>query len=361
VRTVVFRLVLAFVGIVTALALAEGVLRLMPALDPHLGGHERLFTFDDTLGWRFRAGVEETIVFPGEYRRVVRINESGFRDVPWTRDGERRVAILGDSFTSNLGVPVDSMFTRHLERRLGPDAVVRNYGVNGYNQVQELVLLDTEVLAWKPDLVLVVVYPRNDLDENVSRYWTARYDRPRAELAEGQLEIDTKVREHDDGSGSTWIEGLRLRVLARTLWYRMRPEAIPVHRIPPERRWSRTTWGADEQQAFDLTVETLTWMHARCEEVGVDFGVVLAPSLWQVRDDAWKRIARDDMVRTEPQATLAKILEAWGLDVLDLLPSLRAVEGRLYYPSEQHWTPAAQRPVAAAIAERWIEDVPPRR
>lgn len=354
-RAVVFRIVLALVSLVTALAVAEGVLRLIPAFDPHLGGHERLFTFDRSLGWRFVPGAEETIVFPGEYRQSIRINESGFRDVPWTREGTRRIAILGDSFTSNLGVPVDSVFTRHLERRLGESTVVRNYGVNGYNQVQQAVQLSNDVIDWRPDRVLLVLYPRNDLDENASRHWTAHYERPRATNVGGDLRIQTDLVEKERPVRSRRLEGLRLRVLARTLWYRLNPDAMPVHRQPPERRWSRDEWTVDQRETFDLTIGLVTWMRDHGAETGMDFGVVIAPSLWQVRDDAWERIAREGMVRTQPQRALVDAFEQRGIDVLDLLPALRAAEGRLYYPSEQHWTAAAQPIVAEAIAD-WLDE-----
>lgn len=357
-RALLPRILLATSSLAFALLLAEGVLRLVPSLDPHLGGHERLFTFDPVLGWRFVPNAQETVVFPGEYRRRVRINAAGFRDVAWTdTPGARRVAILGDSFTTNLGVEADSVFTRQLEA-LWPGTVVRNYGVNGYNQTQELLLLESDVLAWTPDRVLVLLYPRNDLDENATRTWTAHYRRPRATLGPDSLRIDTDLPPHTAVVEHSWTEGLRLRSLARTLRYRLRPDDAPLHARPPERRWSRTEWSVDEQEAFDLTIALVERMKTRCDAAGVAFGVVLAPSLWQVRDDAWARIADEGMIREEPQKTLATILTAWGIDVLDLLPILRARDERLYYPSEQHWTTAAQRPVARAIAERW--PVPPR-
>lgn len=354
-RAIVFRLLLVVLSAAVTLGLAEGVLRLVPSLDPHLGGHERLFAFDSALGWRFVPGAEETIAFPGEYRQTIRINAAGHRDVAWARSGERRIAVLGDSFTSNLGVDADSVFTRHLERRLGPDVVVRNYGVNGYNQVQQLIQLESEILDWNPQRVIVVHYPRNDLDENASRYWTARYERPRATLEVDSLRLDQALDPIEPTPAPRWREGLRLRTLARTLWYRMNPDATPVHRRPPELRWSREDWGVDERAAFDLTIALFERMKSMCDAAGVEFGVVLAPSVWQVRDDAWAKIATEPMVRTQPQATLTTILNAWGIDTLDLLPALRTHGGRLYYPSEQHWTEGAQPVVAEAVAD-WIEE-----
>jgi hypothetical protein len=83
--------------------------------------------------------------------------------------------VLGDSFVSNVEVGADQVFTRVMEQRLA-DTEVLNFGVNGYGQVQEYLLLERWFDRVRPDVVVVVIYLRNDFEDNVDEKWT--YARP---------------------------------------------------------------------------------------------------------------------------------------------------------------------------------------
>ena len=369
------RVLLALLALFVGLGLAELVLRPVTGLDPRPGAHERLFRFDPRLGWTFVPGARETVAFPGEYRTEVRIDERGYRELG--HDGPEadalRLAVLGDSFTSNLGVDAERVFTRGiesaLERETASAVEVRNLGVNGYSQVQQWLLLRRELRAADLGLVLVLLYPRNDLDENAARYWTARYDRPRAWLdSTGTLRVDTDLRRHDPPRRSwprrLW-EDLRLRAAARELWYRLRPDRVPLHRRPPELRWCRDPWAPREREAFALSVALLDSMDRTAARADVRLGVVVAPSLWQVLDAPWEQLVRrgdvppEALDRDRPQRELERALSARGIPFLDLLPALRRAADRgrrLYYPSEQHWTADAQPVVAEAITGWLLEE-----
>ena len=161
--------------------------------------HDRLFQYDATLGWRFISGAEESVL-TADYERSVRINSEGFHDVEPPREAEadqRLVAVFGDSFTSNIGVAVDEVFTSGMNERLGPNTITKNFGVNGYGQVQELLLLENVLERQRPDVALVVVYWRNDLDDNGGQFdWL--YPRPKAERTLEGLKIVTAFPEPPD-------------------------------------------------------------------------------------------------------------------------------------------------------------------
>lgn len=110
---------------------------------------------------------------PGTSRVVdgiaIRINSAGFRgpEFPGDRtDGVRRVAVIGDSVTFAADTEEEKRFTALLPGRLeaatGERWEVLEFGVTGYNSLQELRLLDTRVLEHRPDLV-VVAYVMNDI------------------------------------------------------------------------------------------------------------------------------------------------------------------------------------------------------
>jgi lysophospholipase L1-like esterase len=109
------------------------------------------------------------------------INSAGFQDdeFPIAPAG-RRIVVIGDSVAYGLTVPMRKAFPQILEERLAAWAcqgcatpVVYNLGVAGYSTAQELRLLETRVLEYKPDLILWN-YVLNDpatMDGGIARYF----------------------------------------------------------------------------------------------------------------------------------------------------------------------------------------------
>ncbi len=116
-------------------------------------------------------------MFMGETRQYVQINSHGFRDV--SRNYEKppngfRIAVLGNSWTEALQVPLDKTYCSVLERKLaglacfaGKHVEVLNFGVSGYSTAQELLLLQQEVWKYHPDMVIVAFYSARDVANNV--------------------------------------------------------------------------------------------------------------------------------------------------------------------------------------------------
>lgn len=127
------------------------------------------------LGWTLRPGASGLV--STETPQVVRINSHGFRDQE--RSYEKppsifRIAILGNSWTEALQVPLEKIYVSVLERELNAKACfagkrveVLNFGVAGYSTAQELLLLRHEVWNYHPDLVLLAFYPARDVANNV--------------------------------------------------------------------------------------------------------------------------------------------------------------------------------------------------
>ncbi len=109
------------------------------------------------------------------------LSKAGWRDIERTvakPANTYRVALLGDSATEALQVPIEQTFARISEKQINqdlaandtskgnhPNVEVINFGVSGYSTSQELLLLQKEVLQYKPDLI-VVLYSRGDSDES---------------------------------------------------------------------------------------------------------------------------------------------------------------------------------------------------
>ena len=70
---------------------------------------------------------------------------------------KHRIALIGDSFTFGLEVPYEDTWGQQLERALGSDVQVLNFGVDGYGVDQALLRYQRDVLAWHPDVVILGV------------------------------------------------------------------------------------------------------------------------------------------------------------------------------------------------------------
>ena len=104
----------------------------------------------------------------------IRINRYGFRDRDWPDKpaGVHRIAILGDSFTAAVQVPLEKTWWRQLEANLqacgyrGKAVEVLNFSVSGYSTAQQLETLRHHVASHQPDEIWLTFFPGNDVTEN---------------------------------------------------------------------------------------------------------------------------------------------------------------------------------------------------
>lgn len=191
------RSVLAAAGLLAGFGLVEGVLRLAGF------SHRNFLVPDDEMGFKLCPGEEGWFVSEGG--SYVRVNQDGWRD---DREyGKKkpantfRVAVLGDSFTQAVHVPVPGTFWKLLEARLNACQAfgrrrveVLNFGVGGYTTAPELLTLRKRVWGYSPDLVILAFYPGNDVNDN-SKALTIMKRRPFFFYRDGKLSLDDSFRE----------------------------------------------------------------------------------------------------------------------------------------------------------------------
>lgn len=371
---------LLLAGCAVGLLLAELGLRLLVPADDYDESVRSLYEYDPQLGWRFQPGAEARLRHPaGDFASLVRINAQGFRDAEFegreTVSNERQrplLAVLGDSFVSNLGVERDDVFTRRLAEHWDGAVEVRNYGVNGYGQVQQLLLLESLLAARRPpDAVLVVLFPYNDPADNLGQLdWLTGYGRPVARFDEaGRLEIvrdfAPPVPKSAPAAPHRWLSGLRTVEVARNFLLRtLFTAGIPGFRAPPDlRSFARDSAGIDSA-GLDVTVALLKEMSARCRAGGVRFGVVLAPAQFQLDDHPWHALleradlAADEYDRRGPNRRLEAACRDADLPCLDLLPPLEAAaaDGQpIYFAHDGHWNARGNARVAELLAAWLVE------
>lgn len=163
-------LLLAALVFLALLVFGEVALRVAHLqFDPQLYGPNR------DLGWTLRPG--SSGVVSTETRQFVRINSHGFHDEERSYKKPAntfRIAVLGNSWTEALQVPLEKAYTSVLHQKLnetlcfGDKRVeVLNFGVAGYSTAQEFLALQQEVWKYHPDLVLLAFYPARDIANNL--------------------------------------------------------------------------------------------------------------------------------------------------------------------------------------------------
>jgi hypothetical protein len=163
-------LILAMVVMLALPVVAELALRLVRIqFDP------QLYIADQRRGWALRAGAEGIVT--SETKQYVRINDLGFRDANRSYEKPQntiRIAVLGNSWTEALQVPINKTYCSLLEHKLtelgcfsGKNTEVLNFGVSGYSTAQELITLREEVWKYSPDIIVVAFYSARDIANNV--------------------------------------------------------------------------------------------------------------------------------------------------------------------------------------------------
>jgi len=150
-----------------------------------------------------------------EGRAYIHISSAGLRDREHTKEkpsGTFRVAVIGDSYTEALQVPIEQTYWAIAEEKLGgcrslksQQIEVMNFGVSGYGTAQERLLLQRKVWDYAPDLILLAFFTGNDIRDN-SLALSGDQMRPYFAMQDGGLSVDTRFR--------------------RTLTYRM--QSIPL-------------------------------------------------------------------------------------------------------------------------------------
>jgi lysophospholipase L1-like esterase len=124
---------------------------------------------DWALGKRLRPGFKGDDA--GSY---VEINSRGMRDREYELQktpGTTRILALGDSWTFGVGMAPEQTWPKRLEALLGgaERVEVMNSGVSGYETYNEAIYYE-ELKVFEHDLVLVGLYPVNDVHDKQTRY-----------------------------------------------------------------------------------------------------------------------------------------------------------------------------------------------
>lgn len=148
--------------------------------------------YDEQLGWTVgpsRHGADGLYLSSAEGLRAPRQGAvlAGPKNKP-------RVALVGDSYTFAERVSFENSWGHVLETSSGLNAEILNFGVGGYGVDQAYLRFKKDVLAWKPDVV-ILAFPMHDLHRTTTVYpfidwpdWGIPFSKPRLHRSNGGLQ-----------------------------------------------------------------------------------------------------------------------------------------------------------------------------
>lgn len=336
-------------------------------------------------GWSPLPGVSGVWMTEGE--ALIENNAEGFRDRdrPLTKPPNTfRIAVIGDSMSEALAVPLEKTYWSILERALARcrgDAVeVMNFSVSGYGTAQQLLTLRHNALKYEPDLVLLAFFTGNDVWNN-ERALDGHEDR-----VYFVLEPDGSLREDASNTATArfrtkmlWrgvvngaINASRLLQLIRESYTRAKTAlrgdkardgaifdpASGDYRIfvpPATEEWRR---------AWKTTEALILKMRDAAAAKGAAFGIVNLTAPVQVYPDAALRRAFAKSLGTDrldyPDRRIAEFAANAGIPAITLLDPLRdhaTATGAYLHgfdntrPGTGHWNDAGHARAAAEIAK----------
>jgi lysophospholipase L1-like esterase len=310
---------------------------------------------------------------PGYDNHIIRYNNLGFHDELITVEkpnGTTRILILGDSYPQGLQVPREQGFPDLIETRLNAERTGRyevlNFGIDTIGTDRMLMLYALTGYRFDADLVLLVTYVGNDIQNNSIELAALRNEgyspRPFFKLDSGgnlRLYNWTGTFPDDNAPAPNW---LRRAVLSRdypivtpaapavlntdpyTLEY---PVQLGLY-LPEDDTWA---------EAWAISGAILAQFAEIVPAQGSDLGVVVIPDRRAVHPADYAATQRDfpfvgDYNALAPVTRTVAQAEAAGIPTLNTLPGLQAVEaagGRAYLPLDGHLTPEGHQVIADAL------------
>jgi hypothetical protein len=296
-----------------------------------------------------------------------------------------RILIIGDSFPQGMQVNLEETFPYLLEKQLGQvdgrRVEVINLSIDAFGTDRELLLY--ALLGWQfqPDLVLLSVYPGNDIQDNhidlEARRYSYRLGRPFFTVESNALQLHNSAQLdpslYPDSPAFQWLTEIQANQTSAP------PENLPDHPavtstdpytleypvelglyVPEDAYW---------RDAWIVTDALLLQFRDVVQLSNVPFAAFIIPDRRAVHAADWDATVIQyggvlpDLREADPAAPgmrLENFLNEHDIPVLNLTAPLHAwaensPDERLYYPDDGHFTPVGHARTADAIAS-WLHD-----
>jgi len=371
-RRLFARLVLGGFSLALSLLAAELAVRLARPQEA-MTVSRGLYVADPPRRYRLAAGHHGRVANHVEFDHEVLVDDHGLRGRSPAADGgpgraaTLRVLALGDSFTFGIGASESETYPARLETRLraaGVAAEVLNAGAPGYGVPDEVGWYEAWGVPLRPDVVVIAPFLANDLQDaepgSVVR------------VVDGELVVGNQR-----GGPRRWLyyHSHLFRLLKSSLFEGALRERLGLAE-PWARRQRRAelalyepTLPADLAAGASATEVAIARLARLAAEQHARVIAVLVPSLPQVDPRQWVALHRELGVDAKghdprrPNHLFAAMFERHGIAVVDPTEALAAAVARgetVYYPRDQHLTPAGYDLLAREVALATMRELRPR-
>lgn len=314
---------------------------------------ERLtyLVYDDRLGWTVGSNRRSANGLYYSSSEGMRASGEGISFAEPTR--QTRIALVGDSFTFGEDVAYEDTWGFLLEKALGEEFQVLNFGVGSYGLDQAFLRYREDVRAWNPKIVILSLISA-DVRRTMSVYpfiaaphWQIPFSKPRLILRDGALmqlnapalppqEIFSKgaiselpFLEYDGGyHRSQWLQdAAQVSYLARAVmtWFP---------------RWEPVSSDVTNDALMTVNASVVKAFVQSVTEIGAVPIVVYFP--------------REELSKPQLSLSLGKrVLQHAGVSYTDVTPCLLELEPQARFAQGGHYSPGGN----AAVTKCLINDV----
>lgn len=346
--------------------------------------------YHESLGWAKKPNISGYFQ-RGDVRIHETMNSKGLRspEYAYTKPQNTfRILFLGDSFTEGYDVEFESLFTTIIEKQLNSyykDSIrieIINAGSGGYSNDQEYLFYRSEGYKYMPDLVVMMMYPTNDVYYNTqSKY--GNYFKPQFIVKEDTLEL-VNVPLPAPPASETFkdlFRGLALYQFALNNVLSRIPDlteklsslgfisaetteiATQKGRAPASFSIFERTYSPDTENAWNITKRILRETNKTAERLGASFLIVSIPDKFQIYDPIWAATQKSYNVndslwdRSKPETILNEFCENEKITFINFLDSIKTISSslpRLY--NGVHWNESGNQKAADLLLNNIVSN-----
>lgn len=308
------------------------------------------------------------------------------REVGPKQEKELRILMSGDSFTMGFGLTSTQTISSQLERMLRTHVPINeivtvvNGGVVGYSPWQERVFMNERGLPLQPDIVVLQLFPQNDVDGSLEQngeflrsYNTAwkKHLRERKLLNSWPSRVEFWMRQHSGAyrvilksNGNTFFFSEFLRYFDPNSSLPSFPQSLnrPFNVEANLRREY-----PELNRGWNLYERSILEMKEECEKRGVEFVAYAIPARHEITQEGWDLLIShvkdpSQYERGKPIRRTEEICLSNDIAYIDVANAIKSRDNpnELYFKFDAHLNVDGARFVAERITEYLVNNLPPR-
>jgi lysophospholipase L1-like esterase len=257
--------------------------------------------------------------------KTIKTNNLGFRDNDINEKkpaGKIRIGFLGDSVIEGFGVEnkerATDLVSAKLHEQFGGKFEVMNFGIAGFNTIDENYVLQNYVLPLEPDHI-ILQFSFNDIETN-----TLREMRLKEHQVKSGAGSQANIAQEAEGRRAGKKKGFKVFLQKYSALYLFIAEIYNGYKLRKNQEntlLSAVLNTGDED--WNATERALRELKAVCESNALPLAVIYVPQDCEV-------IVREKQKGEVIIARLRKICTSLGIPVIETFESFRAQEDKLY-------------------------------